>query len=333
LKTTESEGEVFDLNGKPYRIGFLLPSLFQGINNGSRREILRANRESSISFTGELYHYTSLSGFQGIVDTKGFWASDNRYLNDAQEVSHGRDLAAEVLDYKIRRTHFAPFRTVLEIVRDAMHGNSQTGNLIVCFSKARDSLEQWRGYGEDVGVCIRVRGFDETSNPPEIRPMFFGPDQLAFNVKYGMRSKIVTLLSVIRRFSEEYACDRQVMANWWPDDHDEEYAKHLIAQLEYYAVNLKNGAFSEEKEVRLVIPHSYADKYDGGLQFRISKFGLIPYVCTGNRMGMRGILPIKEVIIGPSQNNELVRESVASFMKHRGYKDVEVTLSQVPYRS
>jgi hypothetical protein len=331
LKTTKSEDGVFHRNGKPYRAGFL--SLFQGIANGSGRDILRANRENPISSTGDLYHYTSLSGFRGIVDTKGFWASDNRYLNDAQEVSHGRELAAQVLDYKARRPHFAPFRTVLEVVRDAMHDRPQTGQLIVCFSKARDSLEQWRGYGEDVGVCIRVGGFLKSTDPSEIRPMFFGPDQLPFNVKYVGRSKIVTLLSVIRRFSEEYACDRQVMANWWPDDHDDEYAKHLVAELEYHVVNFKNSAFSEEKEVRLVIPHSHADKYNGGLQFRMSKFGLIPYLCTGDRIGIKGILPIKEVIIGPSQNKELVGESVASFMKHRGYKDVEVTLSQVPYRS
>lgn len=321
------------MSEKTYRAGFLQPTLWKDSGNFSGRRVIAAKRESAIGSAKDLYHYTTLSGFKGIIDTKGFWASDNRYLNDSQEVSHGRELAVQVLDHKIKKTHFDPFHRVLKVVRDAMHDIPKTGQLIVCFSKARDSLEQWRGYGEDIGVCIRIGELFDISTQPEAQPVFFAPDQLPFDVKYMGRSKVVTILSVIQRFSEEYACDRQVMNNFWPDDHDEQYVEYLIRQLEFHAMTFKHVSFSEEKEVRIVIPHSYADKFDGGLQFRINKFGLIPYVCTGDRVGMKGILPIKEIIIGPCQNDELIGESVASFLKHRGYQDVDVTLSQVPYRS
>ena len=39
-----------------------------------------------------LFHYTTAAGLLGILDSSGFWATDLRFLNDAQEAVYARDL-------------------------------------------------------------------------------------------------------------------------------------------------------------------------------------------------------------------------------------------------
>lgn len=325
------EDGIAMIGGNPFRAGFLLPSCFK---NPTQQDLLAATREQTPDFDGSLYHYTSLAGFQGIVESSGFWASDNRYLNDAQELSHGRDLAVSVLDHRMARLESHPFRSILEVVRDQLRDTPREGRLITCFSKARDSLEQWRGYGAGAGVCLRLGGSGKDRiDLASYRPMFFGPDQLPFAVRYSWRSKVVALLSIIRRFEAEYARDKRAMPNKWPDDHDGEYVKYLLSHLEYKAITFKNEAFREEREVRLVFHYSDIGKFEGGLRYRPSPFGLIPYISTGERAGMTGLLPIHEVIVGPSQHQDLVAQSVDDFLRARKYEDVAITLSKVPYRS
>lgn len=44
-----------------------------------------------------VYHYTSLQGLMGILDTGKMWASHVRYMNDPEEITYGRKLCEEML--------------------------------------------------------------------------------------------------------------------------------------------------------------------------------------------------------------------------------------------
>ncbi len=50
-----------------------------------------------------LYHYTSLSGVMGIVDKKALWASDIRFLNDAEELTHTSNLLQHEISKRIKQ--------------------------------------------------------------------------------------------------------------------------------------------------------------------------------------------------------------------------------------
>jgi len=88
-----------------------------------------------------IYHYTTMAGFKGIVESREIWATDLRYMNDPTELKLGYDYLN---------------RTVCE------SGNS--GNTIerdpsipifACsFSKHEDVLSQWRAYAKGGGVAI-----------------------------------------------------------------------------------------------------------------------------------------------------------------------------------
>jgi hypothetical protein len=315
------------IGGRPYRLGFHHAFWVQAPD---AERLRAARRENVLSSTGDVYHYTSLPGLQGIISTSGFWASDNRFMNDAEEMRHGARLTAKVLEYCTKRARLAEFSAILDLVRAEIVSPSRA-TLVACFSTARDSLEQWRAYGQSGGVCLKLG-----PNKENELPFFFGPDQLPIQVVYDWRRKVVLLLSIIRRFEKEYIIDKCTMGQHWPENHDKEYASHLSLILSSRIVAFKDESFRQESEIRIVIPYgvdTLNDKFEGGLRFRVSALGLIPYVCTGDRKGIVGRLPIRELVVGPSARQELIAESVNSFMEHNGYPGVPITLSKVPYRS
>lgn len=332
----EEEFGVVQIGRKPYRLGFLKAqySAFTSPTEAERKAMLRRGRRESVLDAGRpLYHYTSLSGLQGIISSRGFWASDSRFLNDAEEMRHGAELAAAVLEHLAKKAKHPNFGEVLERIRTRLLEPVTSGPLIACFSTVRDSLEQWRGYGGSGGICIGVGGFGRAAGKveraPARGPLFYAPSMMPHRVFYAAREKCVLVISAVRRFEAEYLKDRQHMRQW-PDDHDAEYEKAIFRWLQYCLVSFKNPAFTQEAEVRVVIFHEQADEF-GGLKFRPSPWGLVPYVCTGERL--RGPVDIDNVMIGPSPHQDLVAASVRTFLDHQGYTEVAVDLSRVPFRA
>lgn len=284
-----------------------------------------AKRENILSNSDTVFHYTSLEGFAGIINSSGFWASDNRFMNDSEEIKHGIDLATSVLKNRIARATSIEFQSILEAAIEKINNKNRNRNLIACFSRSRDSLEQWRGYGPSGGVCIALNRKIQTG-----RPLFFGPGQLPFEVIYEWRRKAINLLSLLNRFEREFEIDAALM-NPLPVGHIENYIREIVAHISYRILAFKNVSFRQEEEVRIIISEEYFPQY-GGLKFRVSRFGLIPYVCTGDREGLNGRLPISEVIVGPSTHQDLIALSTRTFLDHNEYKDTPVLLSNIPFR-
>lgn len=44
----------------------------------------------SVNNAQRLYHYTSLEGFQSIMQKRDFWISNIRYMNDSHEFDNGK---------------------------------------------------------------------------------------------------------------------------------------------------------------------------------------------------------------------------------------------------
>ncbi len=45
-----------------------------------------------------LWHYTTFTGFQGIISSKTIWTTEYRFLNDSEEFSHARMLTEKVVE-------------------------------------------------------------------------------------------------------------------------------------------------------------------------------------------------------------------------------------------
>lgn len=66
---------------------------------------------------------------------------------------------------------------------------------------------------------------------------------------------------------------------------------------------------------------------------------IVPYVCTYdiilNKDGSQvepDLLPVSEIYLGPTNNQDIVLESIKSFIGDLGYAESIVKSSQIPYR-
>jgi hypothetical protein len=321
--------EVHIISGRTYRAGFL--NAFWGSFDAKDPRILRrARRENVLSNSQSLHHYTSLAGLKGIIEENGFWASDNRFMNDAEESWNGIKLTSKILRHKAMRSTNPTFASILLKVEELLASPRQYGHLVACFSTVRDDLGQWRGYGAG-GVCLCLGSVDDLE-----APLFFGPDHLPYQAIYNDLRKSMLLLSILKDFEREYVLDRDSMDSDWPDDHDENYIQQLHSKLSTCILGFKDRAFQNEAEARIVLSYQRVDRYEGGLRFRVSPLGLIPYIRTGDHLEIKkngGQLPLREIIVGPGPHQELVAQSVETFLRQRGYDKTTVSLSKVPYRT
>lgn len=90
----------------------------------------------------ELFHYTSLDGLAGIVNSRSIWASKISHLNDAAEFLLTLDRAQRL----VRKLEVVGWieEELLNLLDALRHG---PGNLFVfSLTENGDQLSQWRGY-------------------------------------------------------------------------------------------------------------------------------------------------------------------------------------------
>jgi len=134
----------------------------------------------------EIYHYTTITGLKGIVESQNLWATHYAYLNDAEEVKHFNERLKLVLrpvlekifaDFKnsapdkyehLGRGHGAIAKlidneanTLVTILYRTLLDDFDSGPYITSFCRAPTEkeqkhglLSQWRAYGPDGGCAV-----------------------------------------------------------------------------------------------------------------------------------------------------------------------------------
>ncbi len=93
---------------------------------------------------------------------------------------------------------------------------------------------------------------------------------------------------------------------------------------------IKDGAFREEREWRLVLP-SFS-MWDPKVKFRDGGRLLVPYWTVPLLLDGASSLPIKEVVIGPTPHPDLEARAVSAMLTVAGLPNGKVRRSEVPYR-
>ncbi|EOL9140488.1 DUF2971 domain-containing protein [Enterobacter hormaechei] len=264
-----------------------------------------------------IFHYTDLNGFKGIVENNTLWATNIYHLNDSREYHHGVKCVLNALDY-LENDYIDPsMKGTLESMMDHFMRNQGAYIFSTSFCLISDQLSQWRGYGNKQGVCIE---FDEN----ELHGVF---KHLNYQIQRGdvfytkegstleARNEINAFLS-LNYFSQQFDKDRFKR---------DVYLHNIMRGLIPF---FKHDGFEEEKEYRFIYtPISEIPD----VHFRISGDRLIPYIKPTVLEGLK--LPIKKVIIGPSKSPEDIVSGVRFFLSYFGYGNVEIVLSQIPYRT
>ena len=279
-------------------------------------------------------HYTDLLGLVGIVESGGFWLSDHRFLNDTEEFENGRKLTRSVLNALCTKFRYAGFREVLEGASSCLQDLSEEPYYVCSFSSETDSLSNWRGYADD-GRGISITFDNRGEGLLGSRFFFVMPILVASKVVYENRAKITTIVRTIRRFAREFATDIKAGREVWP----REWSGDLSRMLAVKFINFKHPQYAAEHEIRLVVPTSHVKSFNG-LKHRVKSDRIIPYADLVELYAKLSLyedkenrrLPIREVRVGPTANQEVTLRSVSEYLHNKGYDSVRICKSEVPYR-
>ncbi|WP_186264226.1 DUF2971 domain-containing protein [Burkholderia gladioli] len=263
-----------------------------------------------------LIHYTTIQGFMGIVNSKGFWASNTSFLNDRKELIHGLEGAEhailklkEVLDPSLRRL----LSKVIREIRDGL----LPATYVTCFCARDDLLSQWRGYGgSEQGISIQFS-----------REVL---ERRLIKQRARLTKVIYSDLSTETKVREALAEEMNDLLDWenvLGGQSDDERKANVFDAVSKLLPRFKHLGFQDEREWRFVVQRPVAA---GDLLFRPKGSVIAPYIVLN--MG-RFKLPMQSVMIGPGREMELTQASVRLFLDQRGYEHVPVKVSRVPFRS
>ena len=263
-----------------------------------------------------LYHYTSAAGFHGIVSSKVLRATNFSYLNDSSEIQHGHEIVKRVIKEHLKTTKRTKPKKFLSRAAKRIEDISVGLEFyLACFCTKSDRLSQWRAYGSETGrFCI---GFDTE------KLFNTNPKTLLSRVIYVNDEKHRKVASAINIAIET------LEAGGSPDFLDivhDQFMHKITNELCFF----KNQSFEEENEWRIV----YTSESPTKIYFDTSSGIIKPFVelCFPLDKGKCKVLPIVEVIIGPSKFSSLSKKSAQLLLSENGYSDVDMNEFSLPFR-
>jgi len=280
-----------------------------------------------------VYHYCSLDTFVKIITGKNLWVSNVFCMNDYEEHRWFRRLVRTVAKEMVGSGEVSQDELRKGLVRgdsildigDEMFGDGvNTWKQVYCvsFSKAGDSLSQWRAYGDGgQGVAIGFRRdyLEESSQK-------WSPgDTQVVDVLYDDHSQRDAARQVVL-----------IAANKWRllgEDADKAEPKLgcFWATVALFRESAKHKAptFLHEEEVRLLYCHS---KFEERSPCYRGKGGmLIPYFEMSITPEDH---PIRKVVCGPTNNFFQNQRFIIDALQENGYgSGIDVVQSTASYRA
>lgn len=265
-----------------------------------------------------IYHYTTQLGLLGIIEERKIWATMSRYLNDVSEFVLAQEVARKVVT---DRKKFEPDLSIQKLLDDLKIAIDNSGiNVCVCaFSANGDSLSQWRAYSAGgTGYAI---GFD----PEKLRNAAIQSGYILAPCVYEEGEQ----LSLMNRIVQETLDENVILLK--EGTYTDFPGGNFSYYLNRYALIIKNAAFKEEQEWRLISrPTGY--KKDG-VSFRPGLSTIIPYQAI-SITDKNDQLPINNVVVGPTPRPDEAARAARGLLisKHKtSLKPTHVTNSVIPY--
>jgi len=102
-----------------------------------------------------LYHYTSIEGFKGIIDSKEIWATNAACIaSDPSELTIAKNIALEILQEE--ETGFKGRDELYHFCKNTIKNSDRSKEFMhICsFTEEKDLLSQWRAYCPNGGVSL-----------------------------------------------------------------------------------------------------------------------------------------------------------------------------------
>jgi hypothetical protein len=199
------------------------------------------------------------------------------------------------------------------------------GVFITCFCANGDLLSQWRAYGASGGGY--ALGFSAYQFAKQrtvfVRRVIYNPKKQRELVQNTI-DRACKLLDQVTHGKSIGQLDSEILSA---------FAVFLSDHLREFLFTFKHYAFSEEGEWRVIFPFVRDDHIDH-LKFRDGSGMPVPYLelDLGARTPELPILPLVEVVHGPTLHPQLTKKSLYLMLQQHGYDHVEVVGSEAPLR-
>lgn len=268
----------------------------------------------------KIYHYTDLNGLKGIVENHCLWATNLSFLNDEEEMHHG----FTAFENALKHLNEDLSEKSIKILRNTLAGHrlhQARHNYNISFCQKPDLLSQWRGYAATQGVCLEFdseeleNALDYSDSQVLSRGVFYTSPDSTLEAK----AEILTFLQ--KGNIIEISKERPLF----------EYASaaQLVNMLTPF---FKHDSFQEESEYRIVIQPNIKS---APIKFRVNQHGLIPYLEVKARQenAYGGLLPLRNVKIGPCKNRAFMTQGIEFLLHCNGYKKTTLSYTDVPFRA
>jgi hypothetical protein len=271
-----------------------------------------------------LYHYTSRAGFLGILEKRAVFASHVRYLNDANEIALAVRLAQEQIIRRFNSSTGEEKKLYDQLKQWLWTLESQIHVFVFSMTQNGDLLSQWRAYckpndGYSIGFASQKLSLHATSKST----FFLSPCVYKTEEHTLIISELID--DVRDMFHTKRASGSQL------DSALSAATASFVISFLVAAPVIKDPAFHEEQEWRLLSWLNYASLSDQRVSYRDGRTLLIPYVVVELAPESEQ-LPINEIIIGPSSHREIEATAVMGYLIKSNTIDRTVKLSAVPFR-
>ena len=315
-----------------------------------------------------IYHYCSINAFYLIMQNKCIRLSDLNKTNDYMEKRWSKKYIQEVLKEELNNYNInlnlkdyyinnEANKSYLEYYNEEMNKVLFDNRPILstCFSEEKDKLSQWRAYGQDgeglsIGFDFKVIKQVKNKNIL-VEKVIYREDKQKKRLGEIVRSSIKSMEKKYYKIKKKHSID---FDRFFKENFNI-FCKILIAKLENISCVIKNPAFSEEKEVRIIYdPEMFNPEINGPIsiceskrffekelfikgykitpiKFILRKNQLIAY-CNIDFSGYINDVIIREIIIGPKC--KLSKMDLYYFLLENGYDSnkIEIIKSKATYR-
>ena len=269
------------------------------------------------SYPTQVYHYTSIQGVEGILNSRTLWASLLHFMNDSREWLYALDLIRQ--DITQRLTHRDDPNWIL-FISELVESLAQIERINICvfvFSASSNQLSQWRAY------CPAEGGYELCFQFATLK------QHMEFH-GFELRECVYNLI-VQKQIIGGIADNIINAVTALPDEKAVEAARQVAIQrisreLAQVAPLLKHPDFREEREWRAfgLIPAN-----DPRMSYHLKGSVAVPH-CTLSLESEEAAFPITHILVGPNPHQALALRGLSALL---GSHHISIGQSATPLRS
>jgi hypothetical protein len=275
--------------------------------------------------SGTLYHYTSLTGLEGILSSGSLWATDIRYLNDAAEMQHTAEIIRIEIAKRLELGSGNP--KLLSQLKEWIFDRLENGHMLFVssFTANGNILSQWRGYcPHGKGVSL---GFDAESICACASELSFQVGKCIYDyaTQAELASQIISAIEdLAERFGEAGKSKRH------PSQSYHDVFEAVETDILRIASLLKHPSFREEDEWRVVSP-VLTNYVTSPIAYREGLSMLVPYIEFN--LARKSKVKLEHIFLGPTPNVNLSMSSLSRSLSRKGLSPSRgLTYCSIPYR-